>query len=105
MYGKLAVDLLAEDNVSCEHLINYPGKSGFGLVIVSKEENSRTCIFHRMPSTLMPEELNLQIISAADLLFLDSRYPEAAIAAAKYATDHSVPIYLDLERKRYLILL
>ena len=77
----------------------------FTYVIVNQQNGSRTCIHHPLASQLSEQNFEDSWLTSSsnnnvDLLFIDSRHHEAALAAANVARQRNIPILLDLEKIR-----
>lgn len=72
------------------------GASPFSFVHVDRASGERT-IFHRQASGMNTAELpDLDGISRCDALLIDDYYPHLALAAAKIANKHGVPVIADV---------
>ncbi|KAL2635474.1 hypothetical protein R1flu_006953 [Riccia fluitans] len=103
--GIRILEELEGDGVDVSHVVVADeGVSPFTYVIVDEKTKTRTCIHTPGYPPLEPDEYSssaiASLLSGADLLYLDGRIPDAAIAIAEEASKRGLPIILDAERKR-----
>lgn len=107
VYGNQVIEEFKKENVNvscilCDKDENTP----FTYVIVDKSDNTRTCIHHPIKQQLSSNDFKEDWLTIdltnnfINLLFLDSRHHEAALAAAEHAKKNKIPILLDIEKIR-----
>ncbi len=88
---------LAAERVATEHVVKLPdGASPFSFIHVEEASGERT-IFHRPGGNLhWAGQADLSGISSCAALLVDHCYPDLALAAARTAREHGVPVVADL---------
>lgn len=106
--GDAALSQLRFDGVDVSLVDVHAGTTtALAYVIVDAQNGTRTCITTAPDADLAREDVLgdavLAAIERAELLVIDGRHPEAAIAAATYARSLQVPVLLDVERIRPMV--
>ena len=106
-YGRKICKDFGDEDISIDDIvIDDIDSTPFTYVIVSEDDNTRTCIHHPLNIPLNENDfkdtwlLNYNLCKPVDLLFLDSRHHEGAIKAAIEARKLRIPILLDIEKIR-----
>ena len=94
--GKDILDELEDEGVSTAGVIAVPGASSpLSFVHVDQDSGERT-IYHRPGRGLVwPESTGLSAIAGCGALLVDTYFPELALAAARTARAHVVPVIAD----------
>lgn len=94
-YGIKCCEDLEFNGVSTKALVRKPGRTALCICIADQKTGGKRCI--ESPATyarLRPEELDAAQIEGADMLLL-YEMDETAVAAAKIAKAHGVPVLVD----------
>ena len=88
---------LVEEGISAQGVARIEGAgSPFSFIHVDPESGERT-IFHRSGSSLKwPTDRGFEAVAACDALLIDDVYPDLALAAARHARAHGVPVVADM---------
>ena len=94
--GKYLVEDFQKYGVETKNAKVVDGVSSFvSYIILSEENQTRTCIFDRGGVVDDPENICFSAIDSADVLHLDGNYLKSAVAAARYAKEKGVKVSLD----------
>jgi ribokinase len=96
-HGAAIRQSLDDENIDTGGLRVRPGQQSQLSFIVAEPGAGRRTVFWRRPTgaPLAPEELDLDLLRRADLLYTDGIFPRAALAAAQAANDARIPIVVD----------
>lgn len=96
-WGQKIVEGLIEERVAPHGLIvEQDASSPLSIIIVEKETGKRTIIHSRgTVHPLSEEDLNIECLSSAKILLIDSLHPCPALSAAKWARERGMLIVLD----------
>jgi len=94
--GRDILDELENEGVSTAGVVSVPGASSpLSFVHVDQDSGERT-IYHRPGDGLVwPESTDLSAIAGCGALIVDTCFPELALAAARTARAHGVPVVAD----------
>jgi sugar/nucleoside kinase (ribokinase family) len=98
-WGGFARQELEREGVDISGLVTAKDTSSqFAFIMVDQVSGERTIVWHRSEeANLRPEELNPEIIKAAQVLHLDGHEIEPAIRAAHWAQEAGIKIVLDID--------
>ncbi|HEV2418375.1 MAG TPA: PfkB family carbohydrate kinase [Terriglobia bacterium] len=97
--GRIQIESLRREGIDVNHTRMIPGAATqFGHIIVDKTTGERTVFWDRDPRlSVRPEEVMPEMISTARALHIDGCDVEAALAAARIAHEHGIPVFADLD--------
>jgi sulfofructose kinase len=99
-FGQEILRQLEAEGVDHSRVVIEPGaRSHFAFCVVDERSGKRTIFFARgTESPFLPEELDRELVQSARCLLIDTHYPLASAAAARWAHDAGVPVVIDCEK-------
>lgn len=97
--GRMQIESLKREGIDVEHTAMIQGAATqFGHIIVDRSSGERTVFWDRDARlAVRPEEICPEIIAGGRALHIDGCDVDAALAAARIARAHSIPVFADLD--------
>jgi sugar/nucleoside kinase (ribokinase family) len=98
IWGDQIINQLKKYGIHTQYIIRGQNmNSPFSYIMVNTQNQTRTIIHTPIPEYLKPSEINPASIARAELIFLDGRHVDGALALLKHIKQGS-RVYLELER-------
>jgi sulfofructose kinase len=96
-FGGKMIDELNHEGVDTSCVVVEEGeRSQFAFIMVDEETADRTILWTRgTVSPMTPVEVDLGLVKRAGVLLIDSLEPEAALHAARFASENGIPVVID----------
>lgn len=96
--GGVIREALERRGVGTTHALVCPAPNRYAVILIDERTGERTVLWERDPRLrLRPDEVPRDLIAGARLLHVDGVDIDAAIAAARFATEAGIPVTSDIE--------